>query len=89
MKRIIRAFSLDYPFISRTKSYHKAINEFPLSFSSSFEIPEDLPTFEEFEDDQEGLAKMYETYLHSLISSDTAGLDTLVEHNMVYRQVLL
>lgn len=85
MNKLFRCFSQKFPYIYRTTSYHKAINSFPLSFSShKTERDSDLVLAPE-DDEFIGVKKIYEIFVNSLVSQDLSELNTLVEHNLLYR----
>lgn len=84
MKLLTRPFTQGYPYLAKQKFYHKVINDFPLAFNSSLNV---LPKAEYLDTDEEkeGIAQMYKTYINALVSGDLDSLDTLVEYNMIYR----
>lgn len=85
MKKLFRLFSQDYPYLYRTNSYHKAINSFPLSFSSHETVrPTDLSLTPDF-DDFVGVKQVYEVFIKSLYYQDLSNLKNLVEYNFLYR----
>ena len=85
MKKIFRAFSQDYPFFSRTKSYHKPIHAFPLSFATDKTSRDTDVLIPQDSDEYKGLIKIYEVLINSLISQNTSNLEFLLESNLIFR----
>lgn len=85
MKKLFRAFSQNYPFLSRTKSYHKPISTFPLSFATSKTSRDTDVLIPQDSEEYKGLIKIYEVFINSLISQDLSDLDYLLESNLIFR----